>query len=427
MKNNVIDLFAGCGGLTDGFLQTGKYKTLAAVDWELPTVNTLKERLKTKYGYDLNKKNIIHFDIQRTDELINGFNDSKYGTSIGIKNIIGDEQVDLIVGGPPCQAYSIAGRVRDENGMHDDYRNYLFESYIKIVNQFKPKAFVFENVEGILSAKPGGISIVKRITEGFAEIGYEITSDLRKNAVFDTSYFGVPQKRKRVIIFGVPKSIDSKKTIRQFYAKMNLKKQAKPTNAGIAFENIPKIFPTESDSKVSHKIKLNGAPHLKNHEPRFHSKRDIDIFRTLANDIKTGQHKYISSQSLIDLYKERTGKDTNVHKYHVIREDKPGNTIPAHLYKDGLRHIHPDPEQARSITVREAARIQSFPDDFEFFGSKGDQYKMIGNAVPPSFAKVIAETVDEIINNTENLDYIRTGLFKNEISEINEHALYSKP
>lgn len=418
MKNNVIDLFAGCGGLTDGFLQTGKYKTLAAVDWELSTINTLKERLKTKYGYDLSKNNIIHFDIQRTVELLNGFNDLKYGSSIGIKNIIANEKVDLIIGGPPCQAYSIAGRVRDVNSMHDDYRNYLFESYIKIVKYFKPKAFVFENVEGILSAKPGGISIVERISIGFAEIGYEITTDLRDNAVFDTSYFGVPQKRKRVIIFGVPKSFNSTKIISQFYLKMNQKKQSKPTNAKVAFENLPKIYPIESNDKVSHKIKLNGVPQLRNHEPRFHSKRDIEIFRTLANDIKTGQNKFISSQSLIDLYKERTGKDTNVHKYYVIREDKPCNTIPAHLYKDGLRHIHPDPEQARSITVREAARIQSFPDDFEFLGSKGDQYKMIGNAVPPSFAKVIAEIVDELINNPENLDYIRTSQLKKVQKEI---------
>jgi len=418
MKNNVIDLFAGCGGLTDGFLQTGKYKTLAAVDWEIPTVNTLKQRVSSKYGYDLSKKNIIHFDIQRTEELLHGFNDSKYGTNVGLENLVNDESVDLIIGGPPCQAYSIAGRVRDENGMHDDYRNFLFESYIKIVSHFKPKAFVFENVEGILSAKPGGISIVDRITEDFSKIGYEITSDLRKNAVFDTSYFEVPQKRKRIIIFGVPKSSNSTKKIRQFYAKMNLKKQSIPTNANIAFENIPKIYPSDSNSKISHKVKLNGVPLPKNHEPRFHSNRDIDIFRTLANDIKTGQNKYITSKALIELYKERTGKDTNVHKYHVIREDRPGNTIPAHLYKDGLRHIHPDPEQARSITVREAARIQSFDDDFEFLGSKGDQYKMIGNAVPPKFAKVIGEIVDEIINSEEDIDYIRTGLFKKETLEV---------
>ena len=119
------------------------------------------------------------------------------------------DEVDVIIGGPPCQAYSIAGRVRDENGMQDDYRNFLFESYVKMVYHFQPKAFVFENVEGILSAKPGGISIVKRVRQAFEEIGYEITQDLRGNALFDTSYYNVPQKRKRVIIFGVQKNKNS--------------------------------------------------------------------------------------------------------------------------------------------------------------------------------------------------------------------------
>ncbi|HMZ60076.1 MAG TPA: DNA cytosine methyltransferase, partial [Leptospiraceae bacterium] len=135
-----------------------------------------------------------------------------------------------------------------------------------------------------------------------------------------------------------------------------------------------------------------------NHIPRFHSERDIDVFKLLTTDIKTKKFKYASSQALIDLYYEKTGKKTNVHKYHVLRWDKPSNTIPAHLYKDGLRHIHPDPEQARTITVREAARLQSFDDDFEFLGSMGDQFKMIGNAVPPKFAKAVGNAVSDFIN-----------------------------
>jgi len=113
----------------------------------------------------------------------------------------------------------------------------------------------------------------------------------------------------------------------------------------------------------------------------------------LAEDIKSGKENFTSSKALIKLYKDLTGKDSKFHKYNVIREDKPSNTIPAHLYKDGLRHIHPDPSQSRSITVREAARIQSFDDDFEFIGPIGSQYKMIGNAVPPLFSKIIAQTI----------------------------------
>nr|WP_307838369.1 DNA cytosine methyltransferase [Bacillus sp. TH23] len=92
-----------------------------------------------------------------------------------------------------------------------------------------------------------------------------------------------------------------------------------------------------------------------------------------------------------------TGKNSNVHKYHVLRWDKPSNTIPAHLYKDGLRHIHPDSTQARTITVREAARLQTFDDDYEFISSAGDNYKMIGNAVPPKFSEKLAEAIEVLL------------------------------
>lgn len=395
MKINVIDLFAGCGGLTDGFLQTGKFNTLAAVDWELPTVRTLKKRFIEKWGYT--GDNVLHFDIQRTKELIEGYDDSSYGKSIGLKHLVDNKKVDLILGGPPCQAYSIAGRVRDENGMQDDYRNFLFESYVKIVDYFQPKAFVFENVEGILSAMPGGVLIIDRIKQAFSEIGYDITDDLRQNALFDTAYYHVPQKRKRVIIFGCKKSNKSVGLIKEFYSKLKSKATFEPMPSETAFMNLPKIYPDSTNPKCSHRTEVDDKfSDIINHEPRLHSERDIEIFRLLAEDIKSGIFKYSSTQSLIQLYKDKTGKDSKFHKYHVIREDKPSNTIPAHLYKDGLRHIHPDPDQARSITVREAARIQSFDDDFEFLGSRGDQYKMIGNAVPPKFAKVIAETILEL-------------------------------
>jgi DNA (cytosine-5)-methyltransferase 1 len=399
MKFNIIDLFSGCGGLTDGFLQTGNFNTIAAIDWEYPTVQTLRNRLINKWGYTKESANVFHFDIQRTKELINGFNDEVYGENPGINSLLNNNKIDLILGGPPCQAYSIAGRVRDENGMQDDYRNYLFESYVAVVKKYKPRAFVFENVEGVLSAKPGGIQIVERIKIAFDEIGYEITDDLKLKAVFDTSLYNVPQKRKRVIIFGVKKSKSSTKTVSMFYDNLKAKASKNPLCSKVAFDNLPHIYPSTTLNKQSHVIEINEVPLPKNHEPRVHSARDIEIFKLLTNDIKTGKEKYKSSKALIELYKQKTGKDSKFHKYHVIRENKPSNTIPAHLYKDGLRHIHPDPEQARSITVREAARIQSFDDDFEFLGSKSDQYKMIGNAVPPQFAKVIAETILEIFKN----------------------------
>lgn len=393
---SMLDLFAGCGGLTDGFLQTKKYKTLAAVDWEIPAVETLRNRLLKNWNYSNSEEIVVHYDLQKTTELVNGFNDEVYGESKGLDKIIGKNKVDVIVGGPPCQAYSIAGRVKDSKGMKDDYRNFLFESYVKLVDNYRPKCFIFENVEGILTASPGNISITKRIREAFENIGYEIAEDLREDALIDMSYYGIPQKRKRVIIFGVPSSKTSSKKISKFYTLLNSKKNNLPTQLGTLIDDLPKFEP-KINGKPLASYKATEENNFTNHEPRSHSVRDIEIFKILTLDKKNGTNLYSSTDSLIKLYFEKTGKTSNFHKYYVLQKDKPSNTIPAHLHKDGLRHIHPDPLQRRSLTVREAARIQTFDDEFEFLGSRSDQYKMIGNAVPPKFSKLIAEVILELI------------------------------
>jgi len=399
MKANVIDLFSGCGGLTDGFLQAGGYNTLAAVDWEFPTVDTLRKRLSDKWGYEQASQKVICFDMQKTESLIHGWDDSAYGKSCGIKELVGSNKVDVVIGGPPCQAYSIAGRIRDKNGMHDDYRNYLFESYIKVVKTFQPKVCIFENVQGMLSAAPGGVSIIERISNDFNDAGYYISEELREVALFNTSDFGVPQKRLRVIVVAVNKNQckDYKDMVNEFYLKLNSLKISTVETVNKAIEDLPRILPLDNPkSRVSHYVE-HEALNVSDHKPRFHNNRDVGIFRLLANDIQSGQNKYTHSEQLKALYTEKTGKVSSVHKYHVLRGDSPSNTIPAHLYKDGLRHIHPDPEQARSITVREAARLQTFDDDYVFLGSNGAKYKMIGNAVPPKFAKLIALSVKDVL------------------------------
>jgi DNA (cytosine-5)-methyltransferase 1 len=396
----MIDLFAGCGGLTEGFMQTSKYQTLAAVDWELPTVNTLRKRLSSKWKYKQTDKKVFYFDMQRTDELINGWKkDEIYQDGEGLKSLVGKNEVDVIVGGPPCQAYSVAGRIRDKNGMHDDYRNYLFESYIKVVKAFEPKICIFENVQGMLSASPGGVSIVKRVTKAFSEAGYHITTDFKKSALFDTSDFGIPQKRLRVIIIAINKKKfkDYEKKVDSFYNKLNSFKTLDAVTVEDSIGDLPKIFPLKKPEKrLSHYVEPNSIS-VSSHTPRFHNSRDVEIFKLLANDIQSGQNKYTHSDDLRALYTKKTGKTSSVHKYYVLRKDKPSNTIPAHLFKDGLRHIHPDPLQARSITVREAARLQTFDDDYDFLGGNGSRYKMIGNAVPPKLAKLIATSVKYIL------------------------------
>lgn len=407
-KLNTIDLFAGCGGLMDGFQQEGHYQTLACVEWEKNPCETLANRLKTKWGHKNAEEEVIRFDIQRTEELFGGFNDAEYGQHKGLDKLIGKKSVDIIIGGPPCQAYSLAGRIRDEHGMRDDYRNYLFESYVKVVSHFQPKYFVFENVVGMLSAAPDGTPIVEKIHDAFDKAGYAVLTDF-KNALFDVAEFGIPQHRKRVIILGVRKNAYKNEeytdVLKHFYEVEIPKFKAKEKTVKEAIGDLPKIYPSSDIIRIDGK-KYSHEPiccdTVANHVPRFHSQRDIDIFKLLTNDIKSGRKEYVSIERLKELYTEITGKESNIHKFYVLRDDEPSNTIPAHLYKDGLRHIHPDPEQARSLTVREAARLQTFPDDFVFLGSMMAQYKMIGNAVPTGFAKIIASALYETIKRFDN-------------------------
>lgn len=404
---NTLDLFAGCGGLTEGFLLSGHYYTVGAVEWEKAPYETLKHRLETKWKHKDSEHCVIQFDIQRIPELLSGFNDDVYGTHPGLDNLVGSRKIDVIIGGPPCQAYSLAGRIRDEHGMRNDYRNYLFECYVKIVNHFKPKFFVFENVVGLLSAAPDGTPITDKIYRAFREAGYYVLPNF-KDALIDVASYGIPQHRKRVIILGISERDFGDKCedmLRDFYKIILPSLKGKPRTVADAISDLPAIYPLESpqkigSSKISHlQVSEKIVP---NHTPRFHSIRDIGIFRLLAEDIRSGRKEYVSIEALKRLYTEKTGKVSNIHKYYVLRKDEPSNTIPAHLFKDGMRHIHPDPEQARSITPREAARLQTFPDDFEFKGATMAQYKMIGNAVPVDFAKIIAEALYKLYTSDYN-------------------------
>ncbi len=401
-KYNYIDLFAGCGGLTDGFEQTNKYKPFAFVEWDKNAVNTLKNRLKTKWRLDNLDAKVLHFDIQRMEELLNGFDDEEYGKHIGLKKLIKNTTIDVIIGGPPCQAYSIAGRIQDKNDMKCDYRNYLFENYLKVVKEFKPKLFVFENVQGILSAKPDGIHIIDRIREDFEKEGYIITKKLKEVSLLDSSDYGVPQVRKRVIIIGINKNLTSynpKDILNDFYLNIlpSFKVEKKIT-VKESIGDLEALYPLSEDEKANQKrVSHYNQSKIKNHFPRFHSQRDIEIFNELALDVQNGSKKYPDKDSLRALYFQKTGKKSSFHKYNVLDYNKQSNTITAHLYKDGLYHIHPDYKQARSITPREAGRLQTFDDDFEFIGSQGACYKMIGNAVPPLLSKKIAQSIDILL------------------------------
>lgn len=403
-----IDLFSGCGGLSEGFNMQGLYG-LAHVEWEIPMVNTLRNRLIERWDHSQKEAEaaVVHFDIQKTDELLRGnWSEetlNQYGKTNaqvvaqkGLDGLIGARKVDLIIGGPPCQAYSIAGRAQDPNSMKDDYRNYLFESFVKVVDHYRPKVFVFENVPGILSAKPGDRYVMERIYDAFDAIGYEIrTPEKMRQSIYSSSDFQVPQERHRVIIFGVEKEGGYK--LEDFYKSLDSVKSSAPIKTvKDAIGDMPKFMPLAKPYKIgarniSHG--LVGTTTIPQHEARYHNPRDIDIFKKWVSESMND----IPNEAKLAFYKEVSGKDSNHNKYRNLEWNKPSPTIVSHLYKDGLMFIHPDVEQARSITIREAALLQSFPMDFEFVGSNAYCFKMIGNAVPVLFAKSIAEAIVKVL------------------------------
>ncbi|MCQ2275077.1 MAG: DNA cytosine methyltransferase [Bacteroidales bacterium] len=409
MKNNnhlqikMLDLFAGCGGLTDGFMQTGNFWDVAAVEWKKPQVDTLRHRLFTKWGKVNASESVLWFDIQREEELFKGWeNDPTYGSALGLDYFVNEVNgIDVVIGGPPCQAYSVAGRVRDEHGMEDDYRNFLFEHYLSIVDRYRPDLFIFENVPGILSAAPHGLKVSEVIPKAFADKGYSIIKDL-SNAIVNAAEYNVPQLRKRVILVGLKNDAfaanSAQKILDDFYFSiLPSHKGHKILTVMDAIGHLPKLEAYWDDEHHSKKVS-HSTPvcELSWHKPRYSNLRDMDTFRILAEDLESGKKEY-NSKKIAQLYEEKIGSKSPIHRYHVLDPSLPSTTIIAHLHKDGNRFIHFDSKQARTITPREAALLQSFDKDFEFIGTRGNVYEMIGNAVPPQMAKALALSVVDLL------------------------------
>lgn len=406
---NFIDLFAGCGGLSEGFLQTKRYSALAHVEWEKPMIDTLRNRLITHWNETelTAKKKAVLFDIQKTSELINGnwskesiekygsYNDEMVITK-GLKGIVGNQHVDLIIGGPPCQAYSIHGRATDKDSMNNDYRNYLFESFCEVVKAFEPDLFVFENVGGLLSAKPGGIPVRNRIYDAFTGIGYRILEPKEMpKALFDAVNFEVPQHRPRVIILGVKES--GKLSLEELYESIAKEKNPNEFTVRDAIGNFPPLYPLKESVKCGRSNRsheLNQNPNFTQHEARFHGEREREIFKEWVDN----NMNHLNHKKMIEYYYNKTGHKTLYQKYKNLEWDKPSHTIVAHLSKDGYMFIHPDSKQQRSITIREAAKLMTFPMDYMFLGSTPYNYKMIGNAVPVNFASAIARGLYKILD-----------------------------
>ena len=392
-KYTFIDLFAGCGGLSEGFYRMG-FKALAHVEINHWACETLRTRMKY-YGYKRIDKEVIEYDIT-ADDIIDRIDDATKGNT-----------PDVIIGGPPCQAYSTAGRVRDGEGMAKDSRNFLFESYVKILEHYKPKFFVFENVTGIISAKVDGKLILPQILKALGK-EYKLHEDTNV-LLHNTADYGVPQIRKRIIIMGVRKDIESKDAIDLY--KGVLKTNYNPdtpmserkglkrfVDVHDALADLPKVFPGQDASTNSFNYPCNneflkrigkpGIHPLMDHICRNHNDKDRERFRVMiTNHWSFGEMR----KARPDLEHEHARVFDN--SYVVQWWDLPSKTILAHIHKDGFQFIHPDETQLRTFTVREAARIQSFPDDFVFEGSRGEKYKQIGNAVPVLFAEALAKSI----------------------------------
>lgn len=400
-KLTFIDLFAGCGGLSEGFYKQD-FEALSHVEIDHYACETLKTRMRY-YNYGDVDDSVLEIDITRDDII------SKIEASIKGKN------VDLIIGGPPCQSFSSLGRAKDANAMADDPRNFLFESYVKILNHFNPKLFVFENVTGLLSAKLNGRHIVKTIMKELGQ-NYNLIKE-PKAMVLNSADYGVPQIRKRVIIIGVRKDInlspnDVYNGIKQTHYDTDVhndteKELKKYVTVKDAIGDMPSIKPGGGSDVIEFKpkennefldnIKSKNEFILRDHVARTHNENDIQRFKLMSKN-KWSYEELLRNRPDLNHSKQRVFNNS----YAVQWWDLPSKTIIAHLYKDGNQFIHPDYKQGRTITPREAARLQSFPDDFVFEGSKTQQYKQIGNAVPPLFAEAIAKSIKEKLNLLED-------------------------
>ena len=305
--------------------------------------------------------------------------------------------MDVIIGGPPCQAYSIVGRARDPKGMTDDPRNHLYKYYVEFLNRYKPKMFVFENVPGILSAKNGGY--FSKIVKAIKNEGYEC-----KHELLNAKNFNVLQNRKRVIIIGWRKNLDFEfPKFDDIESKYVIKKDL--------FSNLPKLKPGEgfdvtyyNDKKSEYLKKFKIVSNNKDlnfttqHKARPNNENDLQIYK-IAIDRMIDEGKRLNYVDLPTKLKKHKNETVFTNRFQVVDPNSISHTVVAHISGDGHYYIYPDKNQVRSISIREAARIQSFPDDFFFEGGQTASFKQIGNAVPPLMAEGIAKKIKQRLKN----------------------------
>ena len=414
-KRLFLDLFAGAGGLSEGFVLAG-FEPVAHVESDKAACFTLRTRMAyhwlkahertENYAAYLNGDTTRpefyeHVPKQIISSVINTEIDDPTLSDIfrQVDALLGGRTLDLIVGGPPCQAYSIVGRSRDRNGMKGDKRNYLYIYYAEFLKRYKPSYFVFENVTGLFSAKDQtGCSYFSTMRDLFLECGYET-----EYMTLSAEDYGVLQSRKRIILVG------RRGTTTGFYPEPAMWDPGVKVEE--VFHDLPEIGAGEGvigpcrvkayrgTWQIEAGIRNEDLP-VTWHQSRPNNEQDLEIYRIVV-DLWDKEKTRLDYNRLPDRLKTHRHRDSFLDRFKVVASDLPfSHTVVAHIAKDGHYYIHPDIKQNRSITPREAARLQTFPDDYYFESVNGvpgrtPAFRQIGNAVPVLLARKIAEKLKE--------------------------------
>lgn len=370
----MVDLFCGAGGLSLGFTQEGFVTCLA---------NDIQDVCVDTYAHN-------HPETPR-NRIILG--DIKTEVVDKIDSLLKGIQVDIVVGGPPCQGFSEANRQR----IIDDPRNKLYKHFVETVQKVKPPFFVMENVKGMLSVK-------EQVIEDFSAIGYKVSAH-----ILNAKDFGVPQNRERLIYIGNNVGIDNE----EIFSEINLNSRNIPDSylkdalyglrplKALRIKNATELDTEESGRRIDYDyiqkqntyIRLINQgkkyPAVLNHKARYNNDRDIEIYSRLNPGDKSTDPK------IADIMPYKSRNDIFKDKYFKLEPDKVCKTITAHMKFDCNMYIHPT--QARGLTPREAARVQSYPDDYFFRGAYTKTYMQIGNSVPPLLGRAIAEVLKKYV------------------------------
>lgn len=430
-KYKFVDLFAGAGGLSEGFIRAG-FEPIAHIEMDHHACDSLRTRAAFHYLKANNKLSIYEQYLRTKKEKTNGswlWNQvPKNVIDTVIEEAIGDvtingifekvdklcngAKVDIVIGGPPCQAYSVAGRARLGKKIEKDPRNDLYKYYVRFLERYSPEMFVFENVLGIRTAKNGEPFMdLQRLVK---ELGYEIMPVEQV-----ASEHGVLQKRHRMIIVGW-KINRPGSDIPTTYAYPYLEKEEMPyTIMRDLFCDLPERKAGEGElcGVVEYTKSLNEMEYLRKsairgtlnfttqHIARPTNANDREIYRQAVLMWQSGER--LNYAKLDPSLQKHKNKETFKNRFCVVDPNGVCHTVVAHIAMDGHYYIypnnHPTIDNVRSITIREAARIQSFPDDFFFEGSRSAAFKQIGNAVPVVLAEKIGLKIKDFLTNEDKL------------------------